>query len=174
MVTESHCSHDRRKLLEVLLLGRQERRPLEEGNHALKEISTSSYDVDKSTIFPSVGLDVTATTESLAYQPKHLSPVTVLADMKLRYQLIPAATGRVAVDSDGETALTINIARNVAIQPFLLIVRTHHIFTVSIAPVGMIATSSVGYSDFPAYSRIYRQQRNLLSHDVLNPARVPL
>jgi hypothetical protein len=32
----------------------------------------------------------------------------------------------------------------------------------------------VGYSDFPAYSRIYRQQRNLLSHDVLNPARVPL
>ena len=33
---------------------------------------------------------------------------------------------------------------------------------------------TVGYSEFPAYSQIYRQQGRLLSHDVLNPARVPL
>jgi hypothetical protein len=81
MVTESHSSHDRRKLLKVLLLRGQERRSLEKGNHMLQKISTSPYDVDQSTIFPSIGLDVSATIESLAYQPKHLSPVTVLADM---------------------------------------------------------------------------------------------
>jgi hypothetical protein len=49
--------------------------------------------------------------------------------------------------------------RMVAIQPFLLIVRTQHIVTVTSVPVGTIATSSVGYTGFPAYSRIYRQQR---------------
>jgi len=38
-------------------------------------------------------------------------------------------------------------------RPFLLIVRTERIVTVS------NETSSVGSSGFPAYSRIYRQQR---------------
>ena len=55
----------------------------------------------------------------------------------------------------------------VGIQPFLLIVRTDRIVTAH------HCASSVGYSEFPAFSRIYRQ-RNPLSHDVLNPARVPL
>ncbi len=49
--------------------------------------------------------------------------------MELRYQLITTLTRRIAVDGDGKAALTIDIARNVAIQPFLLIVRTQHIVT---------------------------------------------
>jgi hypothetical protein len=53
--------------------------------------------------------------------------------------------------------------------PSLLIVRTRRIFTAGETP-----TSSAGYSEFPAYSQIYRQHVGLLSHDVLNPARVPL
>ena len=44
-------------------------------------------------------------------------------------------------------------------RSFLLIVRTHHIVTVTLIPVGTRVTSSVGYTGFPAYSRIYRQQR---------------
>ena len=49
---------------------------------------------------------------------------------------------------------------NVAIQPFLLIVRTRHIVTVTSDSDG---TSSAGYSEFPAYSQIYRQQWSTVS-----------
>jgi hypothetical protein len=174
MFTESHRSHDRRKLLEVLVLRGQERRPLKEGDHVLQKVTSPSDNINQSTILLSIGLDVAAAIEPIAYQPKHLSPVTVLADMKLWNQLIPATTRWVAIDGDRKAALAIYIARDVAIQPFLLIVRTRHIFTVQLDPDGIERTSSAGYSEFPAYSRIYRQQRNLLSHDVLNPARVPL
>ena len=98
----------------------------------------SSDDINKCTILPSVGLYVSAITEPPAYQPKYLSPVTVLADMKLWDQLIPATTRRVAVDGDCKAALAINVARDVAIQPFLLIVRTRHIFTVTLDPDGIV------------------------------------
>jgi hypothetical protein len=56
----------------------------------------------------------------------------------------------------------------IAIQSFLLIVRTLHFVT------GSTAAGSQGFSGFPAFGQIYRQQFPLLSHDVLNPARVPL
>ena len=171
MLTARHRSHDRRKLLKVLLLGGQKRRSFEEGDNLLQQVLTPSNDVNQSTILPSIGLDVAAPPESLADQSKDLSPVTILADMKLRNQLKTASTCGIAIDGDRKAALTIYIARDVAIQPFLLIVRTRHIVTVS--PT-WDETRSAGYTGFPAYSRIYRQQRNLLSHDVLNPARVPL
>ena len=94
-----------------------------------EQVMSSPDDIDQGTILPSVGLDVAATTEPLLNQTQDLSSVTVLADMKLRNQLITAATRRIAIDGDCEAALAIHIARNVAIQPFLLIVRTRHIFT---------------------------------------------
>ena len=56
----------------------------------------------------------------------------------------------------------------IAIQSFLLIVRTLHVVT------GSSAAGSEGSTEFPAFGQIYRQQFPLLSHDVLNPARVPL
>ena len=59
-----------------------------------------------------------------------------------------------------EEAFTVNITGNVAIQPFLLIVRTHRIVTVLPASD---RTSSVGYSEFPANSQIYRQQWSTVS-----------
>ena len=49
--------------------------------------------------------------------------------MKLRDKLITAATRWVAIDGDCKAALAIYVARDVAIQPFLLIVRTQHIVT---------------------------------------------
>ena len=171
MLTACHRSHDRRKLLKVLLLRGQKRRSFEERDNALQQVHTPSNDVHQSTVLPSVGLDVTASPESLANQLEHLSPVAVLADMELWNQLKTASTRGIAIDGDRKAALTIYIARDVTIQPFLLIVRTRHIVTVS--PT-WDETRSAGYTGFPAYSRIYRQQRNLLSHDVLNPARVPL
>ena len=120
------------------MLRGEERRPLEKRNHVLEKVASSSDDIDQCTILPSVGLDVAASSEPLAYQSKHLSPVTVLADMELGNQLIAAATRGVAVDGDCKAALAIYVARNVAIQPFLLIVRTRHIFTLQDDPVGTL------------------------------------
>ena len=159
MVTEGHRSHNRRKLLKVLLLGGHKRRSFEEGDHVLKQVFSSSDDIDQRTILPSVRLDVAAFIKSIANHIQHLSSVAVLADVKLRNQLITATTRWIAVDGDCKAALAIYKARNVAIQPFLLIVRTRHIVTVTLAPVGAHDTSSAGYTGFPAFSRIYRQQR---------------
>jgi len=167
----SHRANDRRKCLELGLLRRQERRALKERKDAIEKMLTLTYHVNHCSIFPTVGLDVAATPEPLADQLEHLASVAILADMKLRDKLKPVAARWITIDGDCKAALTIHIARDVAIQPFLLIVRTRHIFTV---PPDGDGTRSAGYSEFPAYSRIFRQQRNLLSHDVLNPARVPL
>jgi hypothetical protein len=174
MLTESHRSHNRRKLLKVLMLGGQEGRLFKERDYVLQQVTSPSDNINQSTVLPSVGLNIAASIEPIAYQPQYLRPVIVLTDMELRNQLIPVTTRWVAIDGDRKAALAIYIARDVAIQPFLLIVRTRHIFTVTPDSDGIGCTSSAGYSEFPAYSRIYRQQRNLLSHDVLNPARVPL
>ncbi len=57
--------------------------------------------------------------------------------MKLRNQLITTTTRRIAIDGDCKAALAIYIARNVAIQPFLLIVRTQHIVTLRCDSVGI-------------------------------------
>ena len=64
------------------------------------------------------------------------------------------------------------VKADVAVQSFLLIVRTRHVVTI-VNVRSDVTMSSAGFSEFPAYGRIYRQQ-GLLSHDVLNPARVPL
>ena len=161
METDSHRSNDRRKLLKLPLLRGQERRPFEEGNHVRQKVIASSNDVDQHTVLPSIGLDVAASVEPATYQLKDLAPVTVLADMKLRNQLIAATACRIAIDGDCKTALAINIARDVAIQPFLLIVRTRHIFTV---PPTWDGTRSAGYSDVPAYSRVLQLPRSTDSY----------
>ncbi len=70
-----------------------------------------------------------AATQSLLDQTEYLSSVTVLADMELRNQLKPDATGRVALHRDREASFSVDVTRDVAIQPFLLIVRTRHVVT---------------------------------------------
>ena len=59
-----------------------------------------------------------------------------MADVELRHELIAAFARGIAVDDDREASLPVHIARYVAIQPFLLIVRTRHIVTVPPNPDG--------------------------------------
>jgi hypothetical protein len=49
--------------------------------------------------------------------------------MELRNQLKPDATRRIALNRDREAAFSVDVTRDVAIQPFLLIVRTRHVVT---------------------------------------------
>ena len=71
-----------------------------------------------------------AATEPRTDELEDLGPVTVLADLELRNELKSDATGRVALHRDREASFSVNITRDVAIQPFLLIVRTRHVVTI--------------------------------------------
>src|SRR4029077_8253640 len=103
-----------------------------------------------------VRLDV-ATVESLSDQLEDLSPLAVLADVELRNELKTNTARLVALHRDREASFSVDVTRDVAVQPFLLIVRTRHVVTiVNVRPD--VTMSSAGYSEFPAYSQIYRQQ----------------
>ena len=161
MVATSHLSNDGGEFLELHLLGRENRVALEERNHALEQVVAIAHDEDECSITFAVRSDVAAT-KSPTDQLQHLSPVTVLADMKLRNQLKPDATGRVALHRDREASFSVDVTRDVAIQPFLLIVRTRHVVTI-VNVRSDVTMSSAGYSEFPAYSQIYRQQWSTVS-----------
>ena len=59
--------------------------------------------------------------------------------MKLRYELKTGAAGRIPIHDDRKAAFSVDITGYVAIQPFLLIVRTRHIVTLG-ADLGQIYT----------------------------------
>src|SRR6184192_3590371 len=60
------------------------------------------------------------------------------------------------------TSFSVDVTRDVAIQPFLLIVRTRHVVTI-VNAWSDVHVSSAGCSEFPANSQIYRQQWSTVS-----------
>ena len=131
MLSERERSHDRRELLEVRLLRREHRVSFEERDHALEQVAAVTHDQHEGTIAAAVRPDAAAT-QSRLNQMENLSPVAILADVELRNQLKPDATRRIALHRDREAAFSVDVTRDVAIQPFLLIVRTRHFVTVEI------------------------------------------
>jgi hypothetical protein len=99
------------------------------GMTRFEEVVAIAHDEHECTVPAAVPSDATAS-ESCLDQPEDLSPVAVLADMELRDQLKPDTTGRIALHRDREAAFSVDVTRDVAIQPFLLIVRTRHFVTV--------------------------------------------
>src|SRR5262249_12795719 len=118
-----------------------------------------------------VRLDVAAS-ESLSYQLENLSPVSVLADVKLRNELKTETTARITLHRNRKASFSVDVPCDVAIQPFLRIVRTRQVVTILNAQSDDTMSRAV-YSEFPANSQIY-SQRIPLSRDVLNPALAPL
>jgi hypothetical protein len=155
-----HIPDDLSESLKLSLLGGQKRRHLEKRDHAFEQVSSPSYDEHQGLVTQSVSLDVSAPTEADLNQSQNLSTIAVLAHVKLWYELKSTPARGIAIYNDGEGTLPIDVTGNVAIQPFLLIVRTRHIVTVPSVSDG---TSSAGYSEFPAYSQIYRQQWSTVS-----------
>src|SRR5437763_10594376 len=129
MVTESLFPHDARELLEVRLLRREHGVAFEEGNDAFEQVLALAHDEHECTIASAVRSDGAAP-KSVANQLEDLSPVAILADVELRNELKPDATSRVALHRDRETSFSVDVTRDVAIQPFLLIVRTRHVVTI--------------------------------------------
>ena len=152
VVAESELPHDRGELLEVRLLAREHGVAFEERHDAIEEVAALAHDEHQGPISSTVGLDVSAS-ESTPDQLEHLSPVAVLADMELGDELITDATTRVALHRDREASFSVDVTRDVTVQPFLLIVRTRHVVTtVNVRPD--VTVSSAGCSEFPAFGQI--------------------
>ena len=130
MLARSHRSHDRCKRLEFPVLCRTKRVLLEEGNDPLHQILSSAHHKDKRPIFPPVSPDIPAS-QPIANEAEYFRSVIVLADMKLGNQLKTGPTGCIVLNRDGKATFAIDKSSDVTIQPFLLIVRTLHIFTIS-------------------------------------------
>ena len=128
MVAESLRSHDAGELLEVRLFRREQRITFEEGDDAFQEVVAVPHHEDQGPIASTVRPHASATQPRLD-QLEHLSPVAVLADVELRDELKPDAASRIALHRDRETAFSVDVTRDVTIQPFLLIVRTRHVVT---------------------------------------------
>jgi hypothetical protein len=96
VVTESHRSDDASELLEILLLRREQRGTLEEWDHPLEQRLTIPHNQHQRAITLAVAPDRPAAEPRLD-QLEHLSPVAILADMELWYELKPDATRCVAL-----------------------------------------------------------------------------
>ena len=134
MVAESQLAHDAGELFKVLLLRREHWIAFEERNDLLEQVSAVTNHEDERSITSAVRLDV-ATPEPRANQLQYLGPVTVLADVELRYELKPDAARAIALHRNRKASFSIDVTRDAAVQPFLLIVRTRHVVTtVNIRP----------------------------------------
>ena len=96
MVTESQLSNDLRELLEVRVLRREQRVAFEEGNDPIEKVSPVANNQDERSVASAIRSDAAAV-EPLTDQFEYLSPVAVLADMELRYELKTVPATRVAL-----------------------------------------------------------------------------
>ena len=129
MVALSKLPNNRSELLEVRVLRREHGVTFEERNHAFEQVVAVTHHENECPITLAVRPDAAAT-EPCTDELEDLRPVTVLADMELRHELESDATSRVALHRDREASFSVYITRDVAIQPFLLIVRTRHVVTI--------------------------------------------
>ena len=67
--------------------------------------------------------------EALPYEIKDLTPLGALTHVQLRNELPTVLRARIPLDRYVERSLSVNVARDVGVQPFLLINRTRHIVT---------------------------------------------
>jgi hypothetical protein len=102
---------------------------LEERNHFVKEAWPVLYDTNHDLVGHSVRTNAPAP-EYLLYQAQYLSTFATLGDAELRHQLKSWPAAGVASNAYGEAPLSVDVTRDVAVQPFLLIVRARHVVTI--------------------------------------------
>jgi hypothetical protein len=129
VTTEFKLSDDCGERVDVRLLCREQGVTFEEWDDTVEEVAAPTHHEDQRSIASTVRSDGSAA-KPLPDQLENLCPVAVLADMKLRYELKPDATARIALHRDREASFSVDVTRDVAIQPFLLIVRTRHVVTI--------------------------------------------
>jgi hypothetical protein len=119
----SHAPDDEGEPFEVRLPCREQRVALEEGDDMTEQlVAVANHEHQRAVTF-AVPFDIAAL-EPLSNQFENLSPVAVLADVELWDELKSEAACAISLYRNGEASLSVYIPCNVAVQPFLLIVRT--------------------------------------------------
>jgi hypothetical protein len=156
----SHRPHDSSEDMEVLLLAAQEGIRVEEGNHLPQEIGSIAHDEHESRVPRSamVLLDP-STAQAKLDEVEDLTSLRILAYVELRHELPTGPRARISLDGNVEGTFSIDVARDVGIQPFLLVYRTCCIVTAHVRRLAVASdtASSAGSTVFPAYSRILGQ-----------------
>jgi hypothetical protein len=150
--------HDGGEGHELLLLCAQERMSFEERNDPGKKIIPVADDVHQGGVGRSAVVRLyPSTAKPTLDQVENLTTLGVLTDVELRNELPTGSRRRVPLNGDVKRTFSVDVARNVGIQPFLLIDRTRCVVTFhapTLAVAGDVVSSS-GYTVFPAFSRIY-------------------
>jgi hypothetical protein len=120
-----HRTHDGREGTELLLLGAEEWGCFEEGDDPVQEIIAAPHYVHKCRVrCATMVVDDPAATKTLLNQVDDLSPFTILTDAEFRNELPTDPRARIPLNGNMERTFPVDVARNIGIQPFLLIDRT--------------------------------------------------
>ena len=113
------------------MLGAQKWLRFEEGNDPFKQVITTADDEHQAGVLRAavVRLDP-STAQAQLDQVEDLTPLRILTDVKLWYELPTGSRTEVLLDGDVKRAFSVDVARDVGIQSFLLIDRTCRIVTV--------------------------------------------
>jgi hypothetical protein len=107
-----HRANDRGELQKVQVFGAQERCCLEEGNDPLKQVDTLPNNQHQRGVSRSaVVLHDASASKSVLQQIENLPPLTVLADVELRYELPSNSRTWVPLDGYVEGTFSIDKAR---------------------------------------------------------------
>ena len=130
----NHRSHDAREGQELLLLAAQKGLRLEERDDLREKIVAFSHHENDRHVSraPMIRLDPAAV-EPMSDEVEDLTPLGALTDVELRNELPTVLRARVPLDRNVERAFSVYVARDVGIQPFLLINRTLHIVTAHVS-----------------------------------------
>jgi hypothetical protein len=159
MTIRGHRRDDGAKGLVLEPLCTQEGLAVEEGENSLHEVvPIAHHQYERGVARTAMVLSDVSATEAELKEIEDLSSLWTLVASELRNELETSPRRGVPLDGDVKRALTVDEAGEVSIQPFLLIVRTDRIVTAHADPPyegGVTAqASTVGYSEFPANSRI--------------------
>jgi len=128
VLSPSHRTHDYGEGFELEPLLTEDRMGLEEGDHPLEEIAAVPNHEDQGPVTPasSCVASHTATAETALQEQQDRRSFRILTHMQLRHELPPRLRGRIPLDRDVEATFPVDIARQIVVQPFLLIVRRGH------------------------------------------------
>jgi hypothetical protein len=158
MFATGHRSNDGGERDELLLLCAQKRMSFEERNHLRQEVIPIAHDVHQRGVRRATMVRLyPSAAEPVANQVKDLTALRVLTDVEFRDELPTGPRCRIPLNGDVKRTFSVDVARNVGVQPFLLIDRTRSVVTFhgSTLAVADDVARSPRFSVFPAFSRIY-------------------
>jgi hypothetical protein len=125
-----HRSHDQRERFEVLLLAAEEGLRFEERNDLRQKIvPVANHEHQRGVARSAVVLAYPSAAEPPSDQVEDLTSFRILADVELGHELPSGSRAGVPLNGDVKRTFSVYEARDVGIQPSLLIVRTRRIVT---------------------------------------------